>query len=164
MVSLGLPLPTPLGTLRLVASGADAAKVALRLVPQAPSPHHSGQVDGCLAALWQLDAREATSPLEISCTWDHAPASGSPASGQYLDALTWGKEGVFVTVGTEDDEALSLRITTAPIQIRYTPDGLVVALPALPPGATCSGHFLIAWGPDELATWFAVDRPHQQVV
>lgn len=98
---------------------------------------------------------------------------GWPNSGEYLEAITFDDEKIYVTIGTEDGEVLVHRSRNGmnypsglkqflqnkkidPLGfIKYFDNGLVIPIPFIPNGQLLELHFTLSWGPDEYATWEA---------
>lgn len=202
---------TPLGDLRLRARFGDGAEAdptdACRIVPDGRlfvlrddrvhaelllvTPEldlpHCMSVDGCVAGVWRVRAMDRVPSCEFSCRWDPgfvwSDAHG-PESGESLDAQSWSRGRIRVSVGTQDVEFLRARAIHGdrlPASwgkllgygegesdpVRYVEDGFLLSLPPLVPGDLCQVQFTVAWAEhdsDDASTWFAVDCRWEQIL
>ncbi len=82
--------------------------------PKLPMNVTEGQdipLSDCWAGMWRLKARTTIGPCLFTAAWENEYTwhDGGPNSGQYLYAKSWDDGVTEVSIGTEDDEALSIR-------------------------------------------------------
>lgn len=157
----------------------DLLEVEILTAAVAPNLPPGMFVDGCVAALCRLRARQAFSDYAFVCTHDRQEVlgPGGPCSGQHLNAQEWSHSGTILTLGTQDLEAMianrrgggcfPLRLARHAESFEsddaklatYLPSGFTVHPPALEPNEVIQVQFVAAWAPEtspELSTWFAV--------
>jgi hypothetical protein len=173
---------------RILRWGTDLYEVELLICRPMFSLPAGMRTDDCWAGMWRLKASRRVPTSHFNCEWSIIPGylEGSPESGECLDAQTWQNERMRITIGTQDSDCLysrakagdhlPIRWATDPILsseklryqlIDYTERGLTVHTPDLLPGELCQVHFVIAWSiddPKEVATWYAADRPAEEIL
>jgi hypothetical protein len=171
-------LETPLGRLefgaRAVGRQLTHADVSFRLVEVHEELPPGMAVESLSAVLVQLRPRSRLRDVRVTCRWlRRPPVSGTPESGERLEAQSWKAAGFVVMVGTEDFEALasrhpSCRITEVDNPVRYHADGIEVRLPVVPAMLLTSLHFAVAVNPlpepAECSSWYAVDIQHGKLL
>lgn len=161
----------------LIASATAQDAVALRraltlsIVPASPPLPPGKSIDAILGLLVRIDSpcpiNDFTFALRFACKSD----TGSPESGERLDAQGWELNGGRLVIGTEDGETLRDRIewfqfTYSAYPIGYLDDGLEVAIPSIPAGCIFDFHFVVAYNRVDRhddSEWFAVDVPHRSL-
>ena len=195
--SLTLDLEPPLTsaeTARLRARDIDlfiwdgpTARVELRVAKPDLQLPDGMAVSDVRAAVWRIRSRRPLVKVELSCELEGVTRSPSFETGQGLDSMAWEANGVRLSLGTPDAEALlhyagdgapypkswiAARENTDTIpQVDYGPRGLRVSLPPLTPDELAQTHFVLAWAPagaGSEATYWAVDQspwvllPHRE--
>jgi hypothetical protein len=151
-------------------------------------------LDGYVGAVWSMRARRPCGALTLGArlTAADAPARSGYDGSDQLAAVTHRRDGLVLSVGTHDDDALGRRASRSehswgpPLPAEWTTDlpalwsvagrggfgvaaegaGLSWHLPALPAGAQADIHVAVGWGPDrdDAATWYAVDTEPGRVL
>ena len=126
-------------------------------------------VQRCRAVMLRVSTRVDVATLTWSCESPRGVAGG-PNTGQYLDAQAWEANGRLVMVGTEDEEALALRLGFLQLNpdmatvAHYSPHKLEMRIARIPAATTFGLHFILAENPSpepvEMSAWFAVNIPH----
>jgi len=136
----------------------------------------------CHVLLWRSKALTDTNTVTFDYSWKkHNWTESGPCSGQWLDAMAYYNEKVEVTVGTQDDEALTEyhsdgrrlpeRIVNSFQEnggislgdiVGHKENTLSVEIPALRKGETCQVQFLVAWEKHEpegedIPSWLSVE-------
>lgn len=146
--------------------------------PMIPLPVHM-EVDGSCGLL--IRVMNLGSELSLKCTayWSEQQwITGSSSTGQYLEASTWEDDHYYVSIGTEDAEALRDRMNTnklMPVSIEDE-EGLTfsdmnsvgIYLPFIESHKICQFHFYIAWkrysDNENVDTWYAVDQQAELIL
>ncbi|WP_313637832.1 hypothetical protein [Paenibacillus sp.] len=103
---------------------------------------------------------------------------GGSDTGQFLQASTWNKGSMRLSIGTEDSEYLEQRMMNnwlMPIRksdsynlTGSNEDGLEIDLPNIRANELCQFHVFIAWGSSsdryDASTWYAVDQDSKQIL
>jgi hypothetical protein len=92
-------------------------------------------------------------------------------SGQNLDAQSWSIGNGRLMAGTEDGDALNLRMPWIETEgenypIEYLGNGLRLVMPYAAPKNTVGFHFILAYNRVDVgcgSEWFAVDVPHDRI-
>ena len=169
-----LILPTPLGDIeiRAVVRGAPATEGWLQAAPIRPALPPGMSVDACHGVVLSVRSDEAALDVEFVARRTGAGAATSDVeAGEGLEARTWWAETLVLSIGTEDEDALRLRLDgRVPMPrdpVEHLDDGIVVRMAGLPAGETLTLHCIIAWNalPEshESACWYAVDQVHADV-
>jgi len=131
------------------------------------------QVDGHCGLLIRFMNLESELSLKCVAYWsEHQWITGGSSTGQYLEASTWEDDHYYVSIGTEDTEALHNRIHAnklMPIAIQEKQEltfsdmnRVGIYLPSIESHHICQFHFYIAWkrytDPEDVDTWYAVDQ------
>ena len=174
MTNAALNLDTALGPFLFVAAcDHPPGEVSLDLRTFEPrlSLPAGMSVLGCRAVVLRVTSQVDVVGLRWSC--ESPPGvSGSPCSGEGLDAQEWDADSRLVVVGTEDEDALASRFglpRQEPYRdwVRYSPSKLEVRIPCVPASGTFGLHFIVAENmlpePVDASAWFAVDIPHEQL-
>ena len=91
-------------------------------------------VDRALAAVLFVDPAESEVDVSFRCTLESSGIAGAPDTGERLDCQTWETEEWMLSIGTEDHEALSSRLSGTPIP--ETPYPIVIH----PPVSSCGSR------------------------
>jgi len=172
-------LQTPIGEIEFaVTHGADElvseSEATFTLVPLKPVLPKGMAVEQASAILVELHPEADRRAVNVAFRWlGSPPGSGSPESGECLDAQSWEANGFIVVVGTEDFEALASRLPGLGFRedaypVNYRPDGMEIRLPIVPADQLTSVHFVVAVNsipePIECSAWFAVDVAHSRLL
>ncbi len=197
-----LQLPTPLGMLELdvelnscklseikpQTSGSVLAnsfisvwkhekfQIELLRVEMRPTLPQGMAVDHCFAFLWRIEAYAKAISPRFSCqlSVNSSAVEHNIELGEGLFSKSWGKQGMKLSLGTEDEDYLLQRAEAGhwlPTrfaneghitfqQIISTERGIEVSLPNLREGEKAQIQFVIAWtrsAESTIANWFAVD-------
>ena len=132
-----------------------------------------------VAVLLTVSPRMSTKRLHFRCRWLTPPAAQSDIdTGQHLESQAWGGDGHLVHIGTEDTEALEIRLPDCrfdqapPARCTdhptYVADGINVTVPYVKRGTTITLHYIVAENPlpepVDASTGYAVDLAHHLVV
>lgn len=99
-------------------------------------------------------------------------SSGSPCTGEGLEAQEWTTKTHILTAGTEDSLELNKRMPFLELGdfdeiVKYASDAMEIQLDFVPPNQTLSLHYIIAENsypePVECSAWFAVDVTHSKL-
>ncbi|WP_143072653.1 MULTISPECIES: hypothetical protein [unclassified Variovorax] len=146
---------TPLGDLAFQADvefGRSPVEFSLTDFPFQPALPLGSVVDGCIGVVFKCQSATQMRGLHFECAWYGAsPSSGSPASGECLDAQEWSDEKHVVLVGTEDFDILRDRLTSEivirerphPYFIEYKHSGFVITVDQVPAKTSLSLHLLL---------------------
>lgn len=147
-----------------------------KLFPSIPT---NMSIDECYVFVSRIFAKnDLLSSSLFSCKWKEGYkwTNHGPNSGEFIDAQTWDDNKVFVTIGTENENILSTRAyknEKMPSRllefideklVEYWISGLTIQIPNLMKGELCQLHFVISWGKDETATWYAVDIKSNEIL
>lgn len=168
---------------RWSAEGTDTELLVTPLKPHLPPGMH---VDGCVAALWRVQAVSSVPRISIECAWNPArPIAEFEGleTGQFLESAAWNIDPLVVQIGTEDNESLKARAErdeffprrvadrldpSYPSVIRCSYRGLTVRIPDLAAGELMQIQFIVAWAtpaePTDTSTWSAVDAPYRRIL
>ncbi|MDN4617830.1 hypothetical protein QCD85_06955 [Paenibacillus sp. PsM32] len=147
--------------------------------PIIPLPLHM-RVDGSCGLLIRV-MNVSNDDVSLKCTayWaEQQWITGGSSTGQYLEASTWESDTHYVSIGTEDAEALQDRSGThnlMPIQIKDQNEltfsdinTIGMYLPSIASYKLCQFHFYIAWkkytDDEDVDTWYAVDQQAQLIL
>ena len=167
-------MTTPLGDIEILAvvQGAPLTEGWLQTAPIRPALPPGMSVDACHAVVLSVRSDEAALNVEFIARRTGAVAATSDVeAGEGLEARTWWADTHVLTIGTEDEDALRLRLDgRVPMPrdpVEHLDDGIVVRLAGLPAGETLALHFIVAWNalPEshESACWYAVDQVPAEV-
>ena len=129
-------------------------------------------VQKCRAILLRAKTRSAVENVIWKCEF-LGKSSGSPCSGEGLDAQEWEDDSHLVVVGTEDEDFLVNRLSYLekdPLcaEVNYGLKQIEVLLPRIRARYSFSLHFMIAENPSpepkDCSCWFAVDTPHAELM
>jgi hypothetical protein len=161
----------------LIASATAQDPIALQRsltlcrVPASPVLPPGKSVDAILGLLVRVDSRFPIYDFAFALRLARRNCTGSPESGEHLEAQGWAINGGRLMIGTEDAETLCDRMEwfnfpRSAYPIGYLDDGLEVAIPSIPAGRVFDFHFVVAYnGVDrgDDSEWFAVDIPHKSL-
>ena len=169
--------------MRWSAGGTDTELLVAPLQPQLRPEMH---VDGCVAALWRIEAASPVARIAIECTWDppRPPSEFEGAeTGEFLESAAWNIGALVVRIGTEDNDSLIRRAERneffpprvaerlAPLYpsvVRCSYPGLSIRIPDLAVGELMQVQFIVAWAtpeqPSDQSTWYAVDAPYRSIL
>lgn len=160
----------------------DAAVAEVLIGPYRPVLPPHMDVQGSVAAVWRVQARQPLLNPALQCRWPAPPANadGGPDSGEGLDAQTWSISDAALSMGTEDGEFLARRAhqeNLVPARlgpelhvgtVRYIDQGLQVPFSSLEPSELVQVHFVVAWAdyddPYRVDTWYAVDQSPAEIL
>src|SRR5215470_16355101 len=97
---------------RLVRWSAGGTDTELLVAPLQPQLRPEMHVDGCVAALWRVQALSPVARIEIECNWDppRPPSEFEGAeTGEFLESAAWNIGALVVRIGTEDNDSLIRR-------------------------------------------------------
>lgn len=133
-------------------------------------------VDHCFAFLWRIEAYAKAISPRFSCqlSVNSSAVEHNVELGEGLFSKSWAKQGIKLSLGTEDEDYLLQRAEAGhwlPTrfasgghitfqQIISTERGIEVSLPNLRKGEKAQIQFVIAWTrstESTIANWFAVD-------
>lgn len=146
--------------------------------PIIPLPIHM-TVDGSCGLL--IRVMNLSDDLSLRCTayWkEHQWITGGSSTGQYLECSTWENDHHYVSLGTEDAEALQDRMNNnklMPISIQDEKEltfsdmnRIGIYLPSIKSHKICQFHFYIAWkrytDDEDVDTWYAVDQQAELIL
>lgn len=159
-----------------------------------PLSGHWLPLDGYVGAVWRLHARRPCGVLTLDArlTAADAPAYSGHDCGDQLEAVTYERDELVLSVGTQDDDALGRRASASeyasgpPLPAEWAKDlpalwsssgpgefgvvahgpGLSWRLPPLTAGAQADIHVAVGWGPnrDDAAPWYAVDTEPSRIL
>lgn len=146
--------------------------------PIIPLPIHM-QVDGSCGLL--IRVMNLSDDLWLRCTayWkEHQWITGGSNTGQYLECSTWENDHHYVSLGTEDAEALQDRMNNnklMPILIEDEKEltfsdmnRIGIYLPSIESHKICQFHFYVAWkrytDHEDVDTWYAVDQQAELIL
>ncbi len=166
---------TPLGDLEFLVRVEDVppVEVSLRAAPLRPTIPLGMSVLGCYGVVLQITASTPVYGLNFKASLKMMPSvSSGPATGEGLEAQEWISDDYVMLVGTEDADYLRARLPGAIVlpdnPFTYSHDSLSIRVSAIPPAASLSLHFVVAWNrlPElvEPSCWFAVDQLHSRVL
>ncbi|MTI48423.1 MAG: hypothetical protein FH761_11315 [Firmicutes bacterium] len=146
--------------------------------PKVSIPPHMN-VDDCWAGVWRVQAFSEINRCCFSAVWEnqHFRIEGGPNDGEDLACRIWTDSRINVAIGTEDGERLIKRAKQGDYlpkrlekeidpysTIRQLSDRLEVPIKKLKNDEIVQIHFIVAWGKDDLHTWFAVDMTAQEIL
>jgi hypothetical protein len=171
---------------RLARWAAKDAHLELLVTPFKPQLRPEMHVDGCVAALWRVQAISSVVQISVECTWNppRPPAEfGGLETGECLESAGWNIGPLVVQIGTEDNDSLLGRAERGEffpprVAERLAPfdrsvvscsyRGLTVRIPDLAAGELMQIQFIVAWAtpaePTDSSTWWAVDTPYQMIL
>ena len=146
--------------------------------PTIPLPVHMEVDDSCGLLIRVMNLSD---DLWLRCTayWkEHQWIKGGSSTGQYLECSTWENDHHYVSLGTEDAEALQDRMNNnklMPILIEDEKEltfsdmnRIGIYLPAIERHKICQFHFYIAWkrytDHENVDTWYAVDQQAELIL
>jgi len=142
--------------------------LTLSTSPVSPNLPPGKFVDATVALLVRVESSCPIYDFVFALRLARKNHTGSPESGEHLEAQGWEFDGGRLMIGTEDGEMLRDRIewfdfSYSAYPIGYLDDGLEIAIPSIPAGRVFDFHFVVAYnavdrGDD--SEWFAVDIPH----
>lgn len=170
-------LDTPLGQIHFSARAEPCSgggcEIELRVLEPEPHLPPGMSVSRVRVVLLLASSPTGFERLEYRCRFV-TEIEGGPESGEDLDAQSFEGEHDLVVVGTEDGEALQVRMPWLECQgdplafVQYRKDGFIVSLTQIPAGVTIGLHYVVAENsnpePVESSAWFAVDMRHEQIL
>ena len=171
MDTSSLNLETMIGRIRFSAerSGDCLAKLSVRKVT--PLLPDGMSITRARAVLLEAEPCVHESSLQFNCCIESA-VTGSPCTGEALEAQEWESKNNLVVIGTEDAEFLNRRLPFLGLAeyeniVRYKPNSMAITLKKVPKGVAISLHFVVAENtypePVECSAWFAVDMSHKSL-
>jgi hypothetical protein len=130
-------------------------------------------VNGCKVVLITVYSSTPLFNLEFKCQLSNKELlDWGSESGQGLEALAWRSKTQLVMAGTEDEEWLKARLPASIIlsdsPVQYSDRVLSIFFEEVPKNTKVDVHFIVAWNPEpepvDSSCWYAVDRPHQEVL
>jgi hypothetical protein len=171
LTSNSVKINTPLGILSFGAaieeSEIEPAFFEIRSFPFIPKLPLGMTVDGCVAIGMKLKTTSTIKNLAFFANWLEYVGPHGYNDGQHLTCCDWQNSTKSVSIGSDDEEALSLRfrnlITLDPL---FTINGCsdtqrVMRFSNIVPNVEIKLHYVIAWADLENAEqshcWYAVD-------
>lgn len=175
LVQKSVLLDTLLGQIHFVFSvsgmGVTESDLSISVRTFTPKIPAGMKVKSCRAILFSLECTNQAARISYSATLD-TRIVGGPCTGERLEAIEWDKEGLNVSVGTEDSEALKNRMPYLNIRERagvatYSEDQITVEIPECLHIRPATFHFVVAdtakASRDDASGWFAVDVLHKRI-
>lgn len=159
-------------------SGGDVHLRSLPINPKSAPKNRS--VDAAYAILICIQAKSDTTESVVQLWVEVDSTLGGPSPGEHLEALTWSNSTTEVSLGTQDNEYLSLRavhslglpsrfagLWSNSNPVSYLETGLAFKVPSLATGEEAILCATVAWVSDlprnADSSWFAVDIGWQEL-
>jgi len=161
-------IATPLGEVQITAKSNGEVSLASGDLPH--SIENGMSIDKSISCVLTVHPKYPTTDIRFSATLPGAAIEGSPATGQYLDCIEWESEEWHLTLGTEDQEMLDVRlpdlcISQIPYPIEYTDSSIAVNLTRVQMRRTTTFHIIVSYKklPDdrECSAWYFADVSHE---
>ena len=171
-----LTTTTPIGLacVRASADSEGAANLSLSLFDFEPRLAPGMSVESSQAVVLAVSPKTDIENLLFEIEIGNDEFDGQPESGENLDAYSWTNDEWIILCGTEDAEAVKLRVgnrirfKSGQYPIQCEANKVSIFVPLLLAGPTVHFHFALAWNrypePKELSCWFAVDIPNRMLV
>jgi hypothetical protein len=165
-------IQTPLGILKVHVDVPERTKVSIDLCNPVIELPQGMSVDAVVVCMVKLHSSEVLKNIKCKCIWDNPPSEPSPESGEGLDSQSWETTECRVSIGTEDVDYLSSRLSKIQFNenecpIEYSENGFSIIFNEIPESYETSLHFAVAWkslpDPSDVSTWYAVDIPHEKI-